>query len=579
MSDSPPAESEHGHPGIVLATLATANVMALLDMFVVNVALHDIGVSLHYQSSLSDVAWVLNAYALFFGALLIPAGRFADKYGRKATFMAGLAVFTAASLACAISPNLWVLVGFRSVQAIGAAMLIPSSLGLVLTTIPPDRVKRGVRLWTVTGAAAGSLGPVVGGLLTSLSWRWIFAINLPIGIAAVLVTWKMIPDVRHDRSARIPDLLGSLMIVVTIGAVSLGLLNGAGWGWGSGKIIASWITAAAAALAFVISTRRAAVPVIDPRMFQSRAFTAANIAIVIAATIFGMQLLGLSLFLQQSWHWSVITTGLAIAPGPAAVVGSSFIAQRFNQRFPVGAVVAFGFAVIEAGQVLMLLTLRHGIHNYARSDLARLDTDRDWLRLHHADHHRVRSARPAAAVERHRQRRGQQRPSNRRRFRSFHLGGHSRQGRGHRRPQPLLRPVVGCRRPLRSRRPRLPRAHAQTSPREWGRGRTGRQRGRTCRRHDRRFSGMTSNHTHPDRVLAPGALPGRQLGLCRGWRPAARQKAGLTAPEPRTPTRRNTQEHQRRKTPWKVSARDESTERQRIHDERTRRKNGAGHGC
>ena len=155
MSDSPTTESEHGHPGIVLATLATANVMALLDMFVVNVALHDIGVSLHYQSSLSDVAWVLNAYALFFGALLIPAGRFADKYGRKATFMAGLAVFTVASAACAISPNLWVLVGFRSAQAIGAAMLIPSSLGLVLTTIPPDRVKRGVRLWTVTGAAAG----------------------------------------------------------------------------------------------------------------------------------------------------------------------------------------------------------------------------------------------------------------------------------------------------------------------------------------------------------------------------------------------------------------------------------------
>jgi len=365
MRGAPNTESEHGHPGIVLATLATANVMALLDLFVVNVALHDIGVSLHYQSSLSDVAWVLNAYALFFGALLIPAGRFADKYGRKNTFMLGLAVFTVASLACAVSPDLWVLVGFRCVQAIGAAMLIPSSLGLVLTTIPPDRVKRGVRLWTVTGAAAGSLGPVVGGLLTSVSWRWIFAINLPIGIAAVLVTWKVIPNVRHDRSTRIPDLFGSLMIVVTIGAISLGLLNGADWGWGSGKIIASWVVAAVAAVAFVVSTKRAAVPVIDPTMFHSRVFTSANIAIVIAATIFGMQLLGLSLFLQQSWHWSVITTGLAIAPGPAAIVAASFIAQRLNQRFAVGAVVAFGFAIIAAGQALMLLTLHHGVHNYA----------------------------------------------------------------------------------------------------------------------------------------------------------------------------------------------------------------------
>jgi MFS family permease len=104
LTDSPSIETQHGHPGIVLATLSLANVMALLDLFVVNVALHDIGVSLHYQSSLSDVAWVLNAYALFFGALLIPAGRFADKYGRKATFILGLAVFTVASLACAVSP-------------------------------------------------------------------------------------------------------------------------------------------------------------------------------------------------------------------------------------------------------------------------------------------------------------------------------------------------------------------------------------------------------------------------------------------------------------------------------------------
>ena len=162
MTGSPSIETQHGHPGIVLAALSLANVMALLDLFVVNVALHDIGVGLHYQSSLSDVAWVLDAYALIFGALLIPAGRFADKYGRKAAFILGLAVFTVASLACAASPDLWVLVGFRCVQAAGAAIIIPASLGLVLTTLPPDRVKRGVRVWAVSGAAAGLIGPVIG---------------------------------------------------------------------------------------------------------------------------------------------------------------------------------------------------------------------------------------------------------------------------------------------------------------------------------------------------------------------------------------------------------------------------------
>ena len=131
------AEHEHGHPGIVLAALALASVMSVMDLFIVNVALPDIASDLH--SSLSDVAWVLNAYALFFGALLVPAGRFSDKYGRKNVFMLGLAVFTIASLACAVSPDLSVLIAFRGVQAIGAAMLIPSSLGLVLTTMPPER--------------------------------------------------------------------------------------------------------------------------------------------------------------------------------------------------------------------------------------------------------------------------------------------------------------------------------------------------------------------------------------------------------------------------------------------------------
>lgn len=250
-------------------------------------------------------------------------------------------------------------------QAVGAAMIIPASLGLVLTTLPPDRVKRGVRVWAVSGAAAGSIGPVVGGLLTALSWRWIFVINLPIGIIAVFVAWKMIPNVRHDRTTRMPDLLGSIMIVVTIGAISLGLLNGPCWGWGSAKITGSWVVAVAAAVVFVVSTRRASVPVVDLKMFRSRLFSASNVTVVIAAAILGIQLLGLSLFLQQSWHWSTITTGLALAPGPAAVLAVSLVVARLHPRFPIGAVVASRFVLTAARQALMILTLHHGVHNYA----------------------------------------------------------------------------------------------------------------------------------------------------------------------------------------------------------------------
>jgi EmrB/QacA subfamily drug resistance transporter len=357
------AELEHGRPGIVLAALALANVMSAMDLFIVNVALHTIGSNLHH--SLSEVAWVLTGYAVFFGALLIPAGRFGDKFGLKTTFVFGLVVFTSASLACAVAPGLWVLVGFRCVQGFAAAILIPSSLGLVLTTMPEERVERSVRLWAVSGAIAGAIGPVVGGLLTSLSWRWIFLINVPIGITAIVVTWKLIPFIRHDLSTKMPDPIGSLMAILTIGAISLGLLNGHTWGWGNGRIIACWAVAVVAAVLFVISTRRSEVPVVDPKMFRSRVFSAANVSIVIGGSILGMQLLAISLFLQQSWHWSTTDVGLAIAPMPLTILPSAALAQKLNEKLPVGLVVAAGFGITAAGQILMVLLLKAGGHSYA----------------------------------------------------------------------------------------------------------------------------------------------------------------------------------------------------------------------
>ena len=158
------------------------------------------------------------------------------------------------------------------------------------------------------------------------------------------------------------------MIIVAIGAVSMALLNGANWGWASGRIIACWVTAVVATVAFVISSNRSEAPVVDPKLFRSRVFTSANLAIVVAATIFGLRLLAMSLFLQQSWHWSTISTGLAIAPGPAAILVASFVGQRFNERLRVGVVVAFGFFLVAVGQILMIVSLHH-VHSYAKAIL------------------------------------------------------------------------------------------------------------------------------------------------------------------------------------------------------------------
>ena len=201
-------EHEHGHPSIVLATLALASVMSVMNLFIVNVALHTIGSHLH--SSLSDVAWVLNAYALFFGALLVPAGRFSDKIGRKTVFMLGLAIFTIASLACAVSPDLWVLIAFRCVQAIGAAMLIPSSLGLVLTTMPPARVESGEskedwlelgRDLTARGLGAPRLVVADGapGLISAVQELWPRADRQHCCVHRLRNLVSKLPKAEHDR--------------------------------------------------------------------------------------------------------------------------------------------------------------------------------------------------------------------------------------------------------------------------------------------------------------------------------------------------------------------------------------------
>jgi EmrB/QacA subfamily drug resistance transporter len=349
-------------PALILATLCSANVMATMDLFIVNVSLHNISVGFGGEA-LSSVAWVLSAYAIVFGALLVPAGRFADRYGMKSSFLIGLSLFTVASLCCAVSPNLWSLVAFRCVQAAGGAILVPASLGLIRVALPGDRVLRGVRIWTVSSAISGAIGPVLGGLLTAASWRWIFVVNLPIGIATVIAAARWVPNIKHNQETRIPDLIGSLLLIVGLGAVSLGLLKGPDWGWGDGKVIACWAAAVAGTGLFLLSTRLAKVPVVDLAMFKSRVFSAANVTVVLVATVIAIQLLGMSLFLEQAWHWSTVATGLAIAPGPVMVFVGSQVGQRLNRQFPVGSVASAGFALMGIGIAIVAVTLQY-VHSY-----------------------------------------------------------------------------------------------------------------------------------------------------------------------------------------------------------------------
>src|SRR3954468_16621825 len=203
--------------GRVAAIVAAGVFVASLDLFIVNIAFPDMQRDFD-GVSLAGLSWVLNAYAIVFAALLVPAGRWADRVGRKRTFLAGMALFTLASAACAAAPSAGALVAARVVQATGAALLMPASLGLLLPEFPPERRGLALGLWAAVGGTAAAAGPLLGGLLVELSWRWVFLVNLPVGIAAIVAGARVLGELRDDASAR-PDGLGAALLTGAVGTL------------------------------------------------------------------------------------------------------------------------------------------------------------------------------------------------------------------------------------------------------------------------------------------------------------------------------------------------------------------------
>ncbi|HVI19449.1 MAG TPA: MFS transporter, partial [Gaiellales bacterium] len=313
-----------------------------------------------HGASLGDVSWILNGYAVLYAALLVPLGRLADRYGRLAGFLAGLFVFTAASAACALSQDLWTLVAFRGVQAIGAAALTPASLGLLLAATAPERRVRAVRSWAAVGTLAAAAGPVIGGLLVQASWRWVFLVNVPVGLLGLVVARRYVPDSRDLTITKVPDLLGALLVAIGIGAVALGMVKGPEWGWDSTGVLTSFAIAAVSLVGFWMRSAVHPRPVVELALLRVRAFAWANVTAVLFSATFGAGLLAAVLWLQGVWHWSALQTGLAIAPGPLMVPVFTYVAQRLSGRVPAGVLTAIGSTLFGAGT--LLIALRVGAH-------------------------------------------------------------------------------------------------------------------------------------------------------------------------------------------------------------------------
>jgi EmrB/QacA subfamily drug resistance transporter len=347
----------------VLATVFVAIFVANIDLFVVNVALPDVGHDFG-GASLGSLSWVLNAYAIVFAALLVPAGRLADRHGQRGGFLLGLALFTAGSGLCAAAGGVGYLVAARVLQASGAAMLLPTSLALIMAIAAPERRAAMVRVWSVVGSVAAALGPVLGGLLVQASWRWVFLINVPVGLVTLAVGLRVLPTVRGEASGRGPDLLGASLLTVSIGALSLGLVKGGEWGWDSGRIVGSFVASAVLLVVFLLQSRRHPAPVVEMALLRIGRFRTANIALLVFGMSFAAEILSVALWCQNVWGYSALRTGLALAPGPLIVPPVAILSGRLSRRFGPGPASAVGILVFAFGVWTWSLNT-NGAPNYA----------------------------------------------------------------------------------------------------------------------------------------------------------------------------------------------------------------------
>ncbi|WP_225812871.1 MFS transporter [Streptomyces spinosus] len=328
--------------------------MTNLDLWIVNVALPAMGASFSGGGSgvtLGSLSWVLNAYAITFAALLVVAGRAGDRIGQRPVFLTGVAVFTLASLGCALAPNLATLVVARVVQAVGASAQIPTSLALLLATVPAERRTHATRNWAAVGGLAAAAGPVAGGLLTEVDWRWVFAVNVPIGIAALVAGRSALPQPAARETGPLPDLLGALLLMSSVAALSGALVQAPDWGWTSGGTVLLVAVAVTGGAAFVLRSLRHPRPLFELHLLRLPRFGAANAGSLAFGVAFAIMLLSNVLWCQEVWHWSALRTGVALVPGPALVPVVTLLTARAAQRFGHGPLVAAGGLLFTGGMI------------------------------------------------------------------------------------------------------------------------------------------------------------------------------------------------------------------------------------
>ena len=341
----------------VVLTASGANFLAMLDSTVTMLAMPALAREFP-SASLPDLSWVMSAYAVLFAALLAPCGRIADTLGRKRIFLGGIALFTIASLLCALSPNLTFLIAARALQGAGAAVMVPASLSVLLMDTDPKKKVMSISLLSAAGGVAAAVGPGLGGLLVeAFSWHAVFLINIPVGIVLVVAAAKVLR--KAPATGGMPDLLGTLFLAFGVGGLTLGVTNGTTWEWTSAKTLACLGGGVLCLVLAVLRSVRHSSPAFEFSLFRgNRSFAAANVVALLYGCVMYAWLLGAVLFLTDIWRYTELEAGLAQTVGAVvAAIGAVVMGKVMGRYGGPRFAAVLGMAAHAAVPALLLFFL------------------------------------------------------------------------------------------------------------------------------------------------------------------------------------------------------------------------------
>ena len=339
---------------VVLVLVCIAQFMVILDATIVNVALPSIQHGLHFSAS--SLQWIVNAYTLIFGGFLLLGGRASDLLGRQRLFVAGIVVFTGASLLNAVATSSGMLIGGRALQGLGAALVSPAALSIITTTFEEGAERtKALGVWSAIAAGGGAVGLVLGGLLTeTLSWRWVFFINLPIGIAAALLSLRLIPNSKAEDEPDTADVAGAVTVTGGLLVLVYAIVKAPEYGWGSGRTIGLGLAALVLLAAFVVIELRSKAPLIRLGILRLRSLSASNVAMLLVASGLFSMFYFAGIYLQEIRHYGPLKAGLAFVPFTAGIVIGAGASQALIKRIGIRNVVTIGLILGTFGMLYFI---------------------------------------------------------------------------------------------------------------------------------------------------------------------------------------------------------------------------------